>query len=120
MSGYRDAYYLKSMRVRTKLINEFNNAFKRFDVLVFPTMPVVAPRFDEIEKLSPLQNFAMDLCTVPSNLAGLPHLSINVGFVDSGASDSGSVKKVPVGLMIVAPHLGEDKLYSLGKVIEGE
>jgi aspartyl-tRNA(Asn)/glutamyl-tRNA(Gln) amidotransferase subunit A len=110
MSGFRDAYYLKAMKVRTALIEEFNKAFEKYDVLIYPTMPVVAPKFSEIEKLTPMQNFAMDLCTVPSNLAGLPHISINAGFVNG----------LPVGLMIVAPHLEEKRLYSLAKVIESE
>ena len=110
MSGYRDAYYLKAMRVRTKLINEFNEAFKKYDLLLYPTMPVVAPRFGEIEKLTPLQNFQMDLCTVPANLAGLPHISVNAGFAKGS--------NMPVGLMAVAPHLQEKRLYSFGKVVE--
>ncbi|MFA5125400.1 MAG: amidase family protein [archaeon] len=108
MSGYRDAYYLKAMRVRTKLINEFNSAFKRYDLLLNPTMPVLAPKFEEIEKLSPMQNYAMDLCTVPANLAGLPHISVNAGFS----------RGLPVGLMAIAPHLQEKRLYSFAKVIE--
>ncbi len=108
MSGYRDAYYLKAMKVRTMLINEFNDAFKKYDLLLCPTMPVVAPRFDEIEKLTPMQNFAMDLCTVPANLAGLPHVSVNAGFSNS----------LPVGLMAIAPHLQEKRLYSFAKVVE--
>lgn len=110
MSGYRDAYYLKAMRVRTKLINEFNEAFKRYDLLLNPTMPVVAPKFSEIEKLTPLQNFAMDLCTVPANLAGLPHISVNAGFAEGS--------KMPVGLMAIAPHLAEQRLYSFAKIME--
>ena len=108
MSGYRDAYYLKAMKVRTMLINEFNEAFKKYDLLLCPTMPVTAPRFDEIEKLTPMQNFAMDLCTVPANLAGLPHVSVNAGFSNS----------LPVGLMAIAPHLQEKRLYSFAKVVE--
>lgn len=110
MSGFRDAYYLKAMKVRTKLIDEFNKAFEKYDLLIYPTMPTIAPKFADIEKLTPMQNFAMDLCTVPSNLAGLPHISINAGFLEN----------VPVGLMIVAPHLEEKRLYSLAKVIESE
>ncbi len=110
MSGYRDAYYLKAMRVRTKLINEYKKAFSNFDLLLCPTMPVVAPKFSEIKKLSPLQNYAMDLCTVPPNLAGLPHLSVNAGFSD----------KLPVGLLAVAPHLKEKKLFSFGRLAEYE
>ena len=108
MSGFRDAYYLKAMKVRTKLIEEFNKAFEKYDLLIFPTMPILPPKFNEIEKLTPLQNFALDLCTVPANLAGLPHISVNAG----------RVGVLPVGLMIVAPHLEEKKLYSLAKVIE--
>jgi len=108
MSGYRDAYYLKALKVRTKLINEFKNAFKEYDAILFPTMPTIAPRFDEIKNMTPMQNYAMDLCTVPANLAGFPHLSINAGFSEG----------LPVGLMVVANHLQENKLYSLGKVLE--
>ncbi len=108
MSGFRDAYYLKSMRVRTKLINEFNNLFKKYDLLISPTMPVVAPKFDEISKLTPLQNYSMDLCTIPVNLAGLPHVSINAGFSEG----------LPVGLMAIAPHLEENKLFSFAKVMQ--
>jgi aspartyl-tRNA(Asn)/glutamyl-tRNA(Gln) amidotransferase subunit A len=108
MSGYRDAYYLKSMKVRTKLINEFKEKFKDYDALLFPTMPTIAPKFDEIKNMTPMQNYAMDLCTVPANLAGLPHISINAGFSQG----------MPVGLMAVANHLEENKLYSLGKVLE--
>ncbi len=110
MSGYRDAYYLKALKVRTKLINEFKLAFKNYDVLLNPTMPIVAPKFKDIEKLTPLQNFAMDLCTVPANLAGLPHISINAGFAN----------KLPVGLMATSNHLNENKLFSLARVIESE
>lgn len=108
MSGYRDAYYLKAMRVRTKLINEFNEAFKKYDLLLCPTMPVVAPKFEDIAKLTPMQNYAMDLCTVPANLAGLPHVSVNAGFLNN----------LPVGLMAIAPHLEEKRLYSFAKVVE--
>jgi aspartyl-tRNA(Asn)/glutamyl-tRNA(Gln) amidotransferase subunit A len=110
MSGFRDAYYLKAMKVRTKLINEYKKAFEEYDLLLHPTMPIISPKFLEIEKLSPLENYAMDLCTIPANLAGLPHLSINSGFVE----------KMPVGLMITANHLEEKKIYTLAKVLESE
>ena len=108
MSGYRDAYYLKAMKVRTKLINEFNLAFKKYDLLICPTMPIVAPKFSDIKKLTPLQNYAMDLCTVPANLAGLPHISCTAGMSNG----------MPVGLMAIAPHLGEKRLYSFGRIME--
>jgi aspartyl-tRNA(Asn)/glutamyl-tRNA(Gln) amidotransferase subunit A len=110
MSGFRDAYYLKAMKVRTKLINEYKKAFEEYDLLLHPTMPIISPKFLEIEKLSPLENYAMDLLTIPANLAGMPHLSINSGFVE----------KMPVGLMITANHLQEKKIYTLAKVLESE
>ncbi|MBT4192071.1 MAG: Asp-tRNA(Asn)/Glu-tRNA(Gln) amidotransferase subunit GatA [Candidatus Diapherotrites archaeon] len=108
MSGFRDAYYLKAMKVRTKLINEFKSAFSKYDLLLTPTMPIVAPKFDAIEQLTPLQNYAMDLCTVPANLAGLPHASCNAGMSNG----------MPVGLMAIAPHLAETRLYSFGRIME--
>ncbi len=109
MSGFRDAYYLRAMKTRTKLINEFKNAFKEVDVLAHPTMPVIAPKFSEIEKLTPMQNYAMDLCTVPANLAGLPHISVRAG----------EVNKMPVGLMLTAGHLRENILSSIALEVEG-
>tara|TARA_Y100000310_G_scaffold342623_1_gene446628 strand:+ start:6306 stop:7739 length:1434 start_codon:yes stop_codon:yes gene_type:complete len=109
MSGFRDAYYLKAMKVRTKLIQEFKKVFEDIDVLAHPTMPVVAPKFSEIEKLSPLQHYAMDLCTVPANLAGVPHVSVNAGFD----------KKMPVGLMLTADHLQEEKIVKAALAVEG-
>ncbi len=73
-------------------------------------MPIVAPKFNDIKKLTPLQNFAMDLCTVPANLAGLPHISVNAGFSNG----------LPVGLMATADHLNENKLFSIARVMESE
>jgi aspartyl-tRNA(Asn)/glutamyl-tRNA(Gln) amidotransferase subunit A len=110
MSGFRDAYYLKSMKLRTKLINEFKSLFENYDVLIAPTMPIISPEFDSISKLTPMQNYTIDQCTVPANLAGLPHISINAGFVN----------KMPSGFMAISDHLNENKLYSVAKVIENE
>jgi aspartyl-tRNA(Asn)/glutamyl-tRNA(Gln) amidotransferase subunit A len=110
MSGFRDAFYVRAMKVRTKLINEFKSSFKKFDALLNPTMPIIAPRFSEIAKLSPLQNYSLDLCTTPANLAGLPHLSVNAGFG----------KGMPVGLMVTTDFLQESKLVQIGSALEAE
>ncbi len=109
MSGFREAYYLKAMRVRTLLIKEFKQALSKADVLANPTMPMVAPTFEEIEELSPLEHYAMDLCTVPANLAGLPHSSTPVGIHE----------KMPVGLMLTADHLQEAKMVQASLALEG-
>lgn len=106
MAGSRDAYYLKALKVRTRIINEYKAAFKKFDALVSPTVPILPPKFDEIKKLSLLQNYMIDVLTVGPNLAGLPHLNIPVGFE----------KNLPVGLMLTADHLQESKLLQLGGV----
>jgi len=109
MAGYRDAYYIKAAKVRTKIIEEYKKAFKKVDLLVSPTMPFVAPKFKEIEKLSPLQNYMADILTVGPNLAGLPHISIPIGF---------NKDKMPIGLMLIADHLQEEKLIQAGNKLE--
>ncbi|MEM4267886.1 MAG: amidase family protein [Candidatus Woesearchaeota archaeon] len=108
MSGFRDAYYLKALKVRTKIINEYKNIFKRFDAIVSPTMPLLPPKFEDIKSLTPLQNYLMDIMTVGPNLAGMPHLSINVGMR----------KSLPVGMLITADHLKEKTLMQIGSVLE--
>lgn len=104
MSGYRSKYYLKAMKVRTLVINDFKKAFKKVDALAAPTMPVIAPRFEEVEELSPLEAYKMDLLTVGPNLAGVPHLS----------TPCGESRGMPVGMHLIANHLEEKKLISLG------
>ncbi|HLF54214.1 MAG TPA: amidase family protein [Candidatus Nanoarchaeia archaeon] len=108
MAGYRDAFYKKAAQVRTKIIEEYANIFKQVDVLITPTMPIVAPTFDEVKKLSPLQNYAMDILTVSPNLAGLPHLSVPCGEHNG----------LPVGLLITGPQFGEQKVVQVGKGVE--
>lgn len=108
MAGYRDAFYLKAMKVRTLMINEYKKAFKKFDALVSPTAPILPPKFSEIEKLTPLQHYMIDVITVSPNVAGLPHLNVPVGFG----------KNLPVGMLLIADHLQEGKLIQLGSAIE--
>jgi aspartyl-tRNA(Asn)/glutamyl-tRNA(Gln) amidotransferase subunit A len=109
MAGYRDAYYIKAAKVRTKITEEYKKAFEKFDLLLSPTMPFVAPKFKEIEKLTPLKSYMADILTVGPNLAGLPHISIPVGF---------NKDKMPIGLMLIADHLKEEKLIQAGNKVE--
>ncbi len=108
MAGYRNAYYIKATKVRTKLISEYKEAFKKYDILVSPTMPILPPRFDEIEKLTPLQNYMMDIFTTGPNIAGLPHINIPIGFVNN----------LPVGLLAVADHFQEQKLINFAEALK--
>lgn len=108
MSGYRDAYYIKAQKIRTKIINEYKEHFKQFDALLSPATPILPPRFDEVEKLTPLQHYKMDIPLVGPNLAGLPHMSIPIGME----------KKLPIGMLLVSDHLNESKLIQLASVFD--
>jgi aspartyl-tRNA(Asn)/glutamyl-tRNA(Gln) amidotransferase subunit A len=108
MAGFRDAYYLKALKVRTKVIEDFKQAFKKFDVLAAPTMPVIAPKFDEIEKLEPIQQYMMDILTVAPNLAGIPMISVPCGLVNN----------MPVGLHLMSDHLQEGKIIQAAYAFE--
>ena len=78
-SGYYDAYYLKALKARRLIKNEFDAAFEKVDVLLTPTAPNTAFKFGE--KINdPLSMYLEDICTTPVNLAGIPGISIPAGF----------------------------------------
>jgi aspartyl-tRNA(Asn)/glutamyl-tRNA(Gln) amidotransferase subunit A len=108
MAGYRDAYYLKALKVRTKVIEEFKKAFKKFDVLAAPSMPVLPLKFSEIEKLRPIEIYMMDILTIAPNMAGIPMISVPAGFVSG----------LPAGLHLMADHFQEGKLIAVAGAIE--
>ncbi len=108
MSGYRDAYYIKAAKVRTLMIQEYKRAFKKFDALVSPTMPILPPKFSDIAKLTPLQNYMMDVLLLGPNVAGLPHMNVPVGFEG----------KLPVGMLLTSDHLQEGKLLQIASVFD--
>ncbi len=110
MAGYRDQYYLKAMKARTLVINEFKAAFKKFDALAAPAMPVVAPKFSEIDKMSPVEQYMMDILTVAPNLAGIPMLSMPCG----------KAHGMPVGIHIMGGHLQEGKIITIASKLEGK
>ena len=77
-AGYRNRYYRKATCIRKMVVEEYKRAFKKADILIHPTMPIVAPKFSEIEKLTPAQTYMMDILTVGPNLAGMPHGSVPI------------------------------------------
>jgi len=105
MSGFRDAYYIKAAKVRTLIIEEYKKVFKNYDAIITPTVPILPPKFSDINKLSIIENYKTDIMTVGPNLAGLPHLNVPVGFD----------KSLPIGMMIISDHMQEGKLLQLGK-----
>jgi aspartyl-tRNA(Asn)/glutamyl-tRNA(Gln) amidotransferase subunit A len=106
-SGYYDAYYLKAAKVRTLISQEFQNAFKKVDVIVGPTSPVLPFKIGERVN-NPLQMYLADVLTVPVNLAGLPGMSIPCGLVSG----------LPVGLQIIANHWEEGKIFRVAHAYE--
>ena len=108
MAGYRDAYYLKALKVRTRVIEDFRRVYRDVDVLAAPSMPVVAPRFDEIAELEPIQHYMMDILTVAPNLAGVPMVSVPCGESDG----------MPVGLHVMADYLGEGDMIRAAAAVE--
>lgn len=106
-SGYYDAYYLKAQQIRTLIIQEINDTFKNFDAIVTPTSPSVAFRLGD-KMNDPLQMYLNDIFTQPANIAGIPAISIPAGMVN----------ELPVGLQIMAPHMGEKILLRIAYAYE--
>jgi aspartyl-tRNA(Asn)/glutamyl-tRNA(Gln) amidotransferase subunit A len=107
-SGYYDAYYKRAQVVRTKLINEFADAFKSVDFLLGPTAPTTAFKIGE-NIADPLKMYLTDIMTVAVNLSGLPAISL----------PSPVTGGMPVGLQIIAPQNNDRQLLEIAKSIEG-
>jgi aspartyl-tRNA(Asn)/glutamyl-tRNA(Gln) amidotransferase subunit A len=107
-AGYYDAYYAQAQRVRTLVMQAFDRAYERFDVLLGATAPSTA--FDLGAKVDdPMAMYMNDVCTIPSNLSGHPALSVPFGTGDDG---------LPVGVQVLAPALGEALMFRVARVIE--
>ncbi len=106
-SGYYDAYYNRAQQLRTKLIAEFNQAFKNYDLLVGPTAPSVAFPIGAHSE-DPLEMYLTDIMTVAVNLVGVPAISLPAGKVD----------KLPVGLQLIAPQKHDRDLLAAAKKVE--
>lgn len=104
MAGYRDHYYLKALKIRRLLINEFKKLFKQYSVLITPTMPCDPPKIEEAKNMKPLEIYQMDLLTIPPNLAGIPMMSYPIGRFS--------------GMHILADHFKEGNIISFAKILE--
>ncbi|MHB1043352.1 MAG: Asp-tRNA(Asn)/Glu-tRNA(Gln) amidotransferase subunit GatA [Eubacteriales bacterium] len=106
-SGYYDAYYLKALKVRTLIKEDFDRAFENYDVLLSPTSPTVAFHIGE-KSDDPLQMYLSDICTLSVNLAGIPAISLPCGF--SGG--------MPVGLQLMGRHFDEGTILRAAYAFE--
>ena len=109
-AGYFGKYYAKAQEVRSLIRNELQNFFKKFDIILLPTMPVLP--FKLGEKISnPVDIYNLDLFTIIANLTGLPAISIPAGFSKEG---------FPFGLQLIANAFDEQKLVDLAVLLEKE
>ena len=107
-SGYYDAYYKKAQQVRTLVMNEFNKAFEKYDIILTPTSPTVS--FDLGSKSeNPLEMYLSDICTVSVNIAGVPAISIPCG-VNS--------ENMPIGMQLIGNKFCEEKILNVAYAFE--
>ena len=107
-AGYYDAYYGKAQQVRTLIIRDFENAYRDFDILLGPTAPGTAFELGA-KTADPLAMYLNDVCTIPSNLAGHPAMSVPFGTGDDG---------LPIGVQVLAPALGEATMFQVAAALE--
>ncbi len=107
-SGYYDAYYLKALKVRTLIKNDFTEAFKKCDIILTPTSPT--PAFKIGEKINdPLSMYLSDIFTIPANLAGIPGISVPCGFTKDA---------LPIGLQFLGKAFEEENLLRVSFTFE--
>lgn len=103
-AGYYDAYYLKSLKVRTLIKQDFEKAFEHCDVILTPTTPTAAFKFGE-KTADPLTMYLSDIFTISANLAGTPGVSLNCGFTSTD---------LPIGMQLLAPIFKDERLIQAG------
>ncbi|WP_286903946.1 Asp-tRNA(Asn)/Glu-tRNA(Gln) amidotransferase subunit GatA [Clostridium sp. UBA1652] len=109
-SGYYDAYYNRAHKLKKKIKEEFKKAFDEYDVILSPTTPTVAFKCGEKSE-DPLSMYLADIYTVNANLAGIPAISIPCALSKEG---------LPIGLQILGPHFGEEKILKTAYALEQE
>ena len=108
-SAYYGKYYLKAQKIRTMLKQELRSLFKKYDILIAPTMPILPFKFGE--KIDdPIKMFMIDIDTVTANLAGVPAITVPAGFSND----------LPIGLQMIAGEFQEQKLFNAALLFESK
>lgn len=103
-----ESYYIKAQKVRRMIFNEFKSCFEKVDGIFIPTAPSSALEIDKLDTQSPEELYMTDIFTIPASLAGLPAMSIPIGF-DKG---------LPLGGQIITNHFEEEKMIHIAKILE--
>jgi aspartyl-tRNA(Asn)/glutamyl-tRNA(Gln) amidotransferase subunit A len=111
-SGYYDAFYTRAQKVRQLITREFREAFGKVDAIISPVAPTPARRIGSCSE-DPLQDYLSDIFTIAANLAGIPAISVPCGTTAFDGADA-----LPVGIQILAPHLGEQTMLRVAKAVE--
>lgn len=109
-SGYYEAYYLKALRVRRLIRQDFDAAFEQCDVIASPVSPVPAFKLGSLNK-DPLAMYLMDIYTISANLAGIPGIAVPCGF---------TAGRLPIGLQLLGPTFEEERLLRAARMYERE
>jgi aspartyl-tRNA(Asn)/glutamyl-tRNA(Gln) amidotransferase subunit A len=113
-AGYFDAYYKKAQKVRRLILQDFQEAFKKVDAILAPTVPNAAfpiAGAKEIGKSDPIRMYLNDVFTIPANLAGIPAMSVPAGFDKDG---------LPLGLQILTKSFDEQTMFDVALALEEE
>jgi len=108
-AGYADKYYKQAMRGRTLLIRDFEEAFRKVDLIAGAVFPFPPFKHGEREQ-DPLRMYMSDVLTVPANLTGHPAISVPIGFLDN----------LPNGIQLISPHFAETRLFRISLELEEE
>jgi len=109
-AGYYDAYYLRALKVRRRILEDFNNAFEKCDALLTPSTPSAAFEIGSRAN-DPIAMYLNDIFTVTANIAGVPAMSVPVGLDKDG---------LPLGLQVITPALDEETMFSVGAALEAQ
>jgi len=108
-AGYYDAYYLKALKVRRKIYEDFNEAFEKVDAILTPTTPSAAFAIGSKANADPIEMYLNDIFTVTANIAGVPAMSVPAGLDANG---------LPLGLQVITRALDEETMFKVGAAIE--
>jgi len=108
-AGYYDAYYLKALKVRRRIYEDFTAAFEKVDAILTPATPSAAFEIGSKAKADPIEMYLNDIFTVTANIAGIPAMSVPAGLDKDG---------LPLGLQVIAPALDEETMFAVAGALE--